>query len=77
MIYSMVGWTGSMFLSLLLIVIMLVVIGLAFPLPLEWTAIFIMPLLLTLMAYDAAFYPAGGVFLLYMAFLVAYNLLNR
>jgi len=76
-IAGMTTFTGSIFLSLLMIVLIIVAIGLAFPLPMEWTAIFIMPLLLTLMAYDASFYPAGGVFLLYMAFIIAYNFLRR
>jgi len=60
-----------------MIVAIIFVIGLSFPLPLEWTAIFIMPLLLTLMAFDAAFYPAGGVFLIYLGFVIATNLLKR
>jgi hypothetical protein len=73
----MSSWTGSLFLSLLLIVIIIIVIGLAFPLPLEWTSIFILPLLLALMAYDSAFYSAGAVFLLYLAWILGYNLLHR
>jgi uncharacterized membrane protein YdbT with pleckstrin-like domain len=74
---AMTEWTGSLFLSLLIIVIIILVIGLAFPLPLEWTVIFIMPLLLTLMAYDGAFYSAGAVFLLYLAFILASMFLKR
>lgn len=77
MLVLMSEWTGSLFLSLLLIVLVILVIGLAFPLPLEWTAVFILPLLLTLMAFDASFYPAGGVMLLYLAFVIASNLLKR
>ena len=64
-------WTGSEFISLMMIVVIIMVLGLAFPLPLEWTIIFIMPMLIAYMAVNAAFYPAGAVFLLYISFVVA------
>ena len=70
-IMSMNQWTGSEFVTLLMIVICIIILGLAFPLPLEWTIIFIMPMLIAYMAVNAAFYPAGAVFLLYMSFVVA------
>jgi len=70
-ILAMNAWTGSEFISLLMIVIIIMVFGLAFPLPLEWTVIFIMPLLIAYMAANAAFYPAGAVLLLYLSFVVA------
>jgi hypothetical protein len=76
-VLGMSNWTGSVFLSILMIVIVMMVLGLAFPLPLEWTAIFIMPLLLGLMAYDSMFYQSGGVFLLYLSFILGQNLLRR
>jgi hypothetical protein len=77
MLLLMSDWTGSIFLSLMLIVFIILIIGLAFPLPLEWTAIFILPLLLTLMAFDASFYPAGAALLVYVSFIIATNLLKR
>jgi len=42
---NMTGWTGSLFLTLLIILIVIIVIGLALPLPMEWTALFVVPLL--------------------------------
>jgi len=76
-ILQMNSWTGSEFISLLMIVICIIVLGLAFPLPLEWTAIFIMPLLLLMMASSASFYPAGAVFLLYLALIMGKNFIFR
>lgn len=70
---SMSQTTGSFFLTLFLLVIVIMVCFAILGLALEWSTIFILPLLLTLMAYDAAFYTAGGVFLLYTAFLLAKN----
>jgi hypothetical protein len=72
-IYNMSQTTGSFFLTLLMIVVLAMVVFALLGLSIEWSSIFILPLLLVLMAYDAAFYPAGGVFLLYMAFLLAKN----
>jgi len=76
-ITSMTQWTGSLFLTLLMIMIIILVISLALSIPLEWTAIFIMPLLLLLMSYDAAFYQVGAAFLLYLAFIMAIHFLRR
>jgi len=76
-IMSMNQWTGSEFVTLLMIVICIIILGLAFPLPLEWTAIFIMPLLLLLMVTNAAFYPTGAVFLLYLAFILGKNFIFK
>jgi hypothetical protein len=70
-IMLMNAWTGSEFISLLMIVIFIMVLGLAFGLPLEWTIIFIMPMLIAYMAVNAAFYPAGAVLLLYLSFVLA------
>jgi hypothetical protein len=72
-IYNMSQTTGSFFLTLLMLIILIMVVFAIVGLSVEWSAIFIFPLLLVLMAYDAAFYPAGGAMLLYLAFLFAKN----
>lgn len=66
--------TGSWFLTLLIVVILIMVVFAVLGLGVEWSVIFIMPLMLSLMAYDATFYPAGGAMLLYLAFLLAKNI---
>lgn len=71
--YSMSQTTGSFFLTLIMLVILIMVVFAILGLAIEWSTVFILPLLLTLMAYDASFYPAGGAFLLYAAFLLAKN----
>ena len=65
--------TGSFFLTLLMIVILIMAAFAVLGLDIEWSTILILPLLLTLMAYDAAFYSVGGVFLLYAGFILAKN----
>lgn len=66
--------TGSLFITLLLIVFFVMVVCLLLRLPLEFSAIFVMPLLLVCMAYMADFYAIGGVFLIYLGVLLAKNL---
>lgn len=66
--------TGSLFLTLLIVVILVMVAFAVLGLGVEWSVILIMPLMLSLMAYDATFYPAGGAMLLYLAFLLAKNI---
>lgn len=73
-IVGMTDATGSIFLTLLIIVFFLMLIGLAFRLPLEFSAILVFPLLLTLMAYDATFMSAFGVLALYLGVLLGKNL---
>ena len=67
------GLTGNMFTSLLLIVAFLFLICMAFRIPLEFTAIIILPLILTLWAYDAAWTSLGGLLLIYLSVLLMKN----
>lgn len=69
--------TGSLFLSLLMIAVLLMVILLAFGLPVELSAVVVLPLFLVLMAYDATFYRAGGALLIYLGFIIAKNWILR
>jgi len=59
--------SGSLFLIVMVIVILLVFIGFAFNLPMELQATYILPLLIGLMAYSQEFVTVGGVTLLYLA----------
>ena len=69
--------TGSVFLTLLFIILLILIVFVILRLPIEFSAIFILPLLLVLMAYDAAFYPIGAVFLIYLAVILAKNFFFR
>lgn len=61
--------TGSMFLTLLLIVIMLLAVAVLFGIQLEYTVILILPLLLSYMAFYGEFLAIGSVILIYLAFI--------
>jgi len=65
--------TGSLFLTYLFIVMIIILIAMVFRIPIEFTAIFIMPLLLSLMAYYGDFWTFGGIILIYLAILFAKN----
>lgn len=66
--------TGSLFLTLLVIIIMLMVVAFMFRLPIETTSVLIIPLLIVVVAYSGEFLQVGGVFLIYMGILIARNL---
>lgn len=63
--------TGSLFLSLFLIVSALIMFMLAFRIPLEFQTFIILPFLLTLMAYTQEFLAIGGITLIFIAAVVA------
>jgi hypothetical protein len=63
--------TGSLFLTLLAMVIILLAFCLMFKIPLEYSVIILMPLLITIMAYSSDFKAVGGVMIIYLAILVA------
>lgn len=63
--------TGSLFLTLLMIVTMFVLIMLLFRIPVEFQAVIIAPMLFTLMAYTREFLAIGGVILIFMAIVFA------
>lgn len=65
--------TGSLFLTFLLIILLIMVVFAVFGLAIEWSIAIVMPLMLALMAFDAAFYPAGAAMLLFLAIILAKN----
>lgn len=65
--------TGSAFLTLLCIIALVMLFFMAFHLPLEATAILVLPMLLTFMAFEESLFTLGGVFLIYMGVLLAKN----
>jgi len=70
--------TGDLFLSLLSIIIVLMVVCLAFQIPLEWSSLAVLPVLIGAVAYYSSFLPVLAVFLVYVSVIIAKNwLFNR
>jgi len=65
--------TGDIFLTLLGLVIIIIAFFLMFRIPVELTAILILPLMLTFMSFYGNFVAIGGVLLIYVAFILAKN----
>jgi hypothetical protein len=66
--------TGSLFLSLFMMFIILLAICFMFGIPLEFSGIILLPLCLVLMTYYSEFIGTGGVMLIYLAFVIAKNM---
>lgn len=63
--------TGSMVVSLLILLIIIIAIATMFGIQLEWTAILILPLLLSYMAYYSEFVAVGSAILIYLSIVFA------
>ena len=72
---GLIDITGSVFLTLLMIVILFVLVSFIFRIPSEFTAIFILPMLLSILAYESEFMAVGGVILIYLGYLLGKNIL--
>lgn len=71
--YATVYITGSLFVTLLGIVFGLLLLCLLFRIPMEFTAVLVLPLLLGVGAYVSEFTAIVGVFLIYMGILIGKN----
>ncbi len=69
--YLTINVTGSLFMTLLIIVISLMALTMLFKIPLEFSSIIILPLLLVLMAYSTEWLAFGSVTLLYLGIILA------
>lgn len=69
--------TGSMFLTLMAILMLLIGLALMFGIKLEFTSLLILPLLLGYMAYYTEFIATGGVIIIYLGLLITKNFLFR
>lgn len=76
-IIGLTNITGSLFLSLLLILIFLIVICAGLRIPMEAIAILLIPILLMTAVYTGQAIPIVVIFLVYMAIMYARNLLNQ
>jgi hypothetical protein len=71
--YMTTDITGSLFLTLLIILLVIVAVALALRIPVEFTAVLIVPVMLVLMAYTSEFLAIGGLLLIYLGILTAKN----
>lgn len=69
--------TGSLFLTLLGILILLIVIALAFRIPVEGVAILYLPLMLTMLAMTSDYLAVTGCALILLGIILAKNLAPR
>ena len=72
----LIGWdstTGSRFLTLLIIVMLIILAFAVLGLSIEASAIIILPLMLGLMAANAGFYTIGGILIIYLGIILAKN----
>lgn len=69
--------TGSMFLTLLILVLILIAFAIMFGIQLEFTSIIILPLLLGYMAFYQEFIAIGTVILIYLALIVTKRFIFR
>lgn len=67
--------TGSDYLTVLLIIFLLILIGIILRMNIELIAILMTPLILVLMAYDTQFMVLGIIFLIFLGIIVAKNIL--
>lgn len=69
--------TGSMFLTLLMVLIIILAMALMFGIKLEFTVILVLPLVLGYMAYYSEFIATGMILLFYIGFLITKNFLFK
>ena len=63
--------TGSLFLTVLLIFLILLALALMFKLPLEILIPIVLPLFIVCMAYSTEFLAIGGLLLIYLAVIIS------
>ena len=75
--YATLEVTGSLFLTLLGVVMILLLLCFLLRIPIEFSAILILPLMLGLMSYFQEFVAIGGVFLIYLGIVLGKNFFFR
>jgi len=65
--------TGSLFTTLMLIMIILFAVAFMFQIPLEFTSIIFLPYVIVCMAFYSQFIVVGGVIFIYVAILLTKN----
>lgn len=65
--------TGSLFITILIITMLLLALSMMFRLPIEYTVPILLPIFLVSMAYSTEFLAIGGMMLIYLSVLFAKN----
>jgi len=65
--------TGSLFLSFFFVMLFIVAVALMFRVPIEYTMILILPLMLALMAHFQDFIAFGAIMIIYLSILITKN----
>lgn len=65
--------TGSLFITLLIVILLLLAIAIMFQIRLEYTAILILPLVLSYMSFYGDWIATGTVLLIYISILITKN----
>lgn len=68
---------GSMVVALLILLVVLLGFCLMFGIPFEYSAIIVLPLVLSYMAYYREFFVTGGVIFIYLAIILTKNWIFR
>lgn len=66
--------TGSLFITLLFIIMSIIFLAFLLRIPVEFTAILILPFLLTVSAYESSLMAVTGVLLIYLGLILAKNM---
>jgi len=69
--------TGSVFLSLLALILIFTVIAIGLRIPLEFSAVIVLPMLLVVASYTSDILPILGVALIYLGFLLGRYIITR
>jgi len=69
--------TGSLFITLLFLIFVIMAIALIFGIALEYTFIIVLPLVLSCMAFYGDFFATGSVMLIYLAIILTKNFIMR
>jgi len=69
--------TGSVFITLMIILLIIMAIALMFQIQLEYTAILIVPLVISYMAYYSEWLITGMILLIYLSILVTKNFIFK
>lgn len=69
--------TGSLFLTLLALILFLIFIAMALNIPVEWTSLFVIPLLLVSVSSQGDLWSILGALLIFLSFIFAKRFIFR
>lgn len=75
--HGTINTTGSIFITLMIILLVLMAFAMMFQLPLEYTAIVIFPLVLSYMAYYSEWIATGSIILIFFSMILTKNFIFK